>query len=60
MQLEEKDYFGLIYFDRENNRLWLDNDKRMRHQLKGEDPIFYFQVKFYPPEPALVQEDLTR
>ena len=26
----------------------------------GVDPIFYFQVKFYPPEPALLQEDITR
>lgn len=26
----------------------------------GMDPVFYFQVKFYPPEPALLQEDITR
>jgi hypothetical protein len=26
----------------------------------GVEPIFYLQVKFYPPEPALLQEDLTR
>jgi len=26
----------------------------------GVDPIFYFQVKFYPPEPILLQEDITR
>jgi hypothetical protein len=26
----------------------------------GVDPIFYLQVKFYPPEPILLQEDLTR
>lgn len=26
----------------------------------GVDPVFYLQVKFYPPEPALLQEDLTR
>lgn len=26
----------------------------------GASPVFYFQVKFYPPEPALLQEDLTR
>ncbi|CAF1349802.1 unnamed protein product [Rotaria sp. Silwood1] len=60
MRLEEKDYFGLIYIDNENNRYWLDNDKRARSQLKGLDSIFYFQVKFYPPEPALLQEDITR
>lgn len=26
MQLEEKDYFGLIYFDRENNRVSFENE----------------------------------
>jgi hypothetical protein len=60
MRLEEKDYFGLMFMNNENTKCWLDNDKRVRSQLKGIDPIFYFQVKFYPPEPALLQEDLTR
>ncbi|CAF1331484.1 unnamed protein product, partial [Rotaria sordida] len=60
IRLEEKDYFGLTFIDNENNRCWLDNDKRVRSQLKGVDSIFYFQVKFYPPEPALLQEDITR
>ncbi|CAF3769945.1 unnamed protein product [Rotaria magnacalcarata] len=60
MRLEEKDYFGLTFVDNENHKCWLDNDKRARGQLKGHDPVFYFQVKFYPPEPALLQEDITR
>ncbi|UJR32117.1 hypothetical protein I4U23_019585 [Adineta vaga] len=60
INLEEKDYFGLTFLNNENTRAWLDNDKRVRSQLKGVEPIFYLQVKFYPPEPALLQEDLTR
>ncbi|CAF1071160.1 unnamed protein product [Adineta ricciae] len=60
MHLEEKDYFGLTFLNNEKCRAWLDNDKRVRSQLKGVEPIFYLKVKFYPPEPALLQEDLTR
>ncbi|CAF3259287.1 unnamed protein product [Rotaria sp. Silwood2] len=60
INLEEKDYFGLTFINNENTRAWLDNDKRVLSQLKGVDPVFYFQVKFYPPEPALLQDDLTR
>ncbi|CAF1295915.1 unnamed protein product [Adineta steineri] len=60
IHLEEKDYFGLTFSNNEHNRAWMDNDKRVRSQLKGVDPVFYLQVKFYPPEPALLQEDLTR
>ncbi|CAF0813088.1 unnamed protein product, partial [Didymodactylos carnosus] len=60
MRLEEKDYFGLMFLDSQNMRLWLNNNKRVRSQLKGVEPIFYFRTKFYPPEPALLQEDLTR
>ena len=26
----------------------------------GMNASFYFQVKFYPPEPVLLQEDITR
>jgi erythrocyte membrane protein band 4.1 len=76
IHLEEKDYFGLTFINNEKTKCWLDNDKRVRSQLKGKDegefnkriseiisgvdPIFRFHVKFYPPEPALLQEDLTR
>jgi hypothetical protein len=35
MHLEEKDYFGLTFLNNENTRAWLDNDKRVRSQLKG-------------------------
>ncbi|CAL8073603.1 unnamed protein product [Calicophoron daubneyi] len=58
----EADYFGLTYV---SNKLktwfWLDLEKRISKQLRnGEQWIFSFQVKFYPPEPTLLQEDITR
>ncbi|CAF3750248.1 unnamed protein product [Adineta steineri] len=60
IRLEEKDYFGLNFIDNENNKCWLNNDKYVKSQLKGIHAIFYLQVKFYPPEPILLQEDITR
>lgn len=34
--LVEKDYFGLVYVDRENTRNWLAADKKISKQLKSE------------------------
>ncbi|KAJ8931592.1 hypothetical protein NQ314_015454, partial [Rhamnusium bicolor] len=51
INLIEKDYFGLVYADRHDPRNWLDLDKRITKFLK---------VKFYPPDPAQLQEDITR
>jgi len=60
VNLLEKDYFGLKYFDKkENSFLWVQNDRRLSKQLK-EPMKAIFQVKFYPPDPAQLQEDLTR
>lgn len=58
----ETDYFGLTYV---SNKLrtwfWLDTDRKISKQLRtGEQWLFSFQVKFYPPEPTLLQEDITR
>jgi len=58
--LIEKDYFGFLYVDHRDKILtWLHMDRRLNKQLK-EDRKCIFQVKFYPPEPAQLQEDLTR
>jgi erythrocyte membrane protein band 4.1 len=58
--LLEKDYFGLLYLDkRDKIYTWLQADRRLQKQLK-DDRRCLFQVKFYPPEPAQLQEDLTR
>ncbi|KAF3423735.1 hypothetical protein E2986_09349 [Frieseomelitta varia] len=60
MNLMEKDYFGLIYEDRHDTRNWLDLDKRIAKFVKNEPWKFNFEVKFYPPDPAQLQEDITR
>ncbi|KAL3286911.1 hypothetical protein HHI36_001396 [Cryptolaemus montrouzieri] len=60
INLIEKDYFGLIYADRHDPRNWLDLEKRISKFLKSEPWDFSFEVKFYPPDPAQLQEDITR
>ncbi|XP_043492155.1 protein 4.1 homolog [Polistes fuscatus] len=60
MNLLEKDYFGLVYEDKDDSRNWLDLDKRIVKFVKNEPWKFSFEVKFYPPDPAQLQEDITR
>ncbi|KAF5270217.1 hypothetical protein FQA39_LY08431 [Lamprigera yunnana] len=60
INLVEKDYFGLIYADRHDSRNWLDLEKRVSKFLKVEPWKVNFEVKFYPPDPAQLQEDITR
>ena len=60
VQLTEKDYFGFLHVDsRDKTLTWLHGDRTLAKQLK-EDKKCFFQVKFYPPEPAQLQEYLTR
>ncbi|KAK0170633.1 hypothetical protein PV328_008460 [Microctonus aethiopoides] len=60
MNLLEKDYFGLIYEDKHDLRNWLDLDRRIGKFVKSEPWKFSFEVKFYPPDPAQLHEDITR
>ncbi|CAG2114737.1 unnamed protein product [Medioppia subpectinata] len=60
LNLLEKDYFGLSYRDHEDSRNWLNLDKRMGKQIQNLPWIFNFEVKFYPPDPTQLQEDITR
>ncbi|XP_044002235.1 uncharacterized protein LOC122848315 isoform X2 [Aphidius gifuensis] len=60
MNLMEKDYFGLIYEDKTDPRNWLDLDRRIGKFIKTEPWRFNFEVKFYPPDPSQLQEDITR
>ncbi|XP_018563354.1 protein 4.1 homolog isoform X3 [Anoplophora glabripennis] len=60
INLIEKDYFGLVYSDRHDPRNWLDLDKRISKFMKVDPWRFSFEVKFYPPDPAQLQEDITR
>ncbi|XP_058792389.1 uncharacterized protein LOC131664926 isoform X2 [Phymastichus coffea] len=60
LNLVEKDYFGLIYEDKYDSRNWLDLQRRISKFLKNEPWKFNFEVKFYPPDPSQLQEDITR
>ncbi|XP_034851911.1 band 4.1-like protein 3 isoform X6 [Mirounga leonina] len=60
LNLLEKDYFGLTYRDAENQKNWLDPAKEIKKQIRSGAWHFSFNVKFYPPDPAQLSEDITR
>ncbi|XP_066479767.1 band 4.1-like protein 3 isoform X5 [Tiliqua scincoides] len=60
LNLLEKDYFGLTYQDMENQKNWLDPAKEIKKQIRSGAWHFSFNVKFYPPDPAQLSEDITR
>ncbi|XP_023335425.1 band 4.1-like protein 3 [Eurytemora carolleeae] len=60
VNLLEKDYFGFKYFDKKDDiYLWVQSDRRLNKQIK-EPMKCLFQVRFYPPDPSQLHEDLTR
>nr|XP_046229103.1 band 4.1-like protein 2 isoform X2 [Scatophagus argus] len=60
LNLMEKDYFGLIYKDGHEQKCWLDPTKEIKRQIRSNNWQFAFNVKFYPPDPSLLTEDITR
>ncbi|XP_027052365.1 band 4.1-like protein 3 [Pocillopora verrucosa] len=61
IEVAEKDYFGLRYIDEKDGQYnWLDPLRPIKKQLKHEPYHFYFAVKFYPPNPTALVEDITR
>ncbi|XP_027142934.1 titin isoform X8 [Larimichthys crocea] len=60
VNLLEKDYFGLANWETPTNKTWLEATKEIRKQVSGAVYEFTFNVKFYPPDPAQLTEDLTR
>ncbi|XP_048385988.2 band 4.1-like protein 3 isoform X16 [Stegostoma tigrinum] len=60
LNLLEKDYFGLTFRDSENQKNWLDPAKEIKKQIRSGLWQFAFNVKFYPPDPAQLSEDITR
>uniref|UniRef100_A0A8C6KGL3 Erythrocyte membrane protein band 4.1 like 2 n=1 Tax=Nothobranchius furzeri TaxID=105023 RepID=A0A8C6KGL3_NOTFU len=60
LNLLEKDYFGLIYKDNHEQKCWLDPTKEIKRQIRSNNWQFTFNVKFYPPDPSLLTEDITR
>ncbi|XP_023186463.1 titin homolog isoform X7 [Xiphophorus maculatus] len=60
VNLLEKDYFGLAIWETPTGKTWLEPIKEIRKQVSGGVYEFTFNVKFYPPDPAQLTEDLTR
>ncbi|XP_027139718.1 band 4.1-like protein 2 isoform X10 [Larimichthys crocea] len=60
LNLLEKDYFGLTYTDTHEQKCWLDPTKEIKRQIRSNNWQFAFNVKFYPPDPSLLTEDITR
>ncbi|XP_039603390.1 band 4.1-like protein 2 isoform X11 [Polypterus senegalus] len=60
LNLLEKDYFGLTYRDNADQKNWLDPAKEIKRQIRSLPWQFAFNVKFYPPDPSQLTEDITR
>ncbi|XP_053432593.1 protein 4.1 isoform X22 [Nycticebus coucang] len=60
LNLLEEDYFGLAVWDNGTSKTWLDSAKEIKKQVRGVPWNFTFNVKFYPPDPAQLTEDITR
>ncbi|XP_055982378.1 band 4.1-like protein 2 isoform X6 [Sorex fumeus] len=60
LNLLEKDYFGLSIQENTEQKNWLDPAKEIKKQLRNLPWLFTFNVKFYPPDPSQLTEDITR
>ncbi|XP_050805454.1 band 4.1-like protein 2 isoform X4 [Gopherus flavomarginatus] len=60
LNLLEKDYFGLLIRDNSDQKNWLDSSKEIKRQVRSLPWLFTFNVKFYPPDPSQLTEDITR
>ncbi|NXA35489.1 E41L2 protein, partial [Eudromia elegans] len=60
LNLLEKDYFGLVFYENPDQKNWLDPSKEIKRQIRSLPWLFTFNVKFYPPDPSQLTEDITR
>ncbi|KAJ3602219.1 hypothetical protein NHX12_029978, partial [Muraenolepis orangiensis] len=60
LNLLENDYFGLSHSDADTQKNWLDPSKDIKKQMRNSMWNFAFSVKFYPPDPSQLTEDITR
>ncbi|XP_056123277.1 FERM domain-containing protein 5 [Rhinichthys klamathensis goyatoka] len=61
LNLLEKDYFGIRFVDPDKQRHWLEFSKPITKQMRSQPPYtMCLRVKFYPPDPAALKEDITR
>ncbi|XP_078728798.1 protein 4.1-like isoform X3 [Lampetra fluviatilis] len=60
LNLLERDYFSLTYKDASDQKNWLDPIKEIKKQLMHSPWLVSFNVKFYPPDPSHLLEDISR
>lgn len=60
LNVAERDYFGLLIHTPLDPRIWLDLERPLSKYFRSDPWIVDFAVKFYPPEPAQLHEDITR
>ncbi|XP_078275315.1 uncharacterized protein LOC144604582 isoform X2 [Rhinoraja longicauda] len=60
LNLLEKDYYGLTFCDSDSQKNWLDPSKDIKKQIRNGPWHLAFTVKFYPPDPTELTEDITR
>ncbi|XP_039180290.1 band 4.1-like protein 2 isoform X3 [Crotalus tigris] len=60
LNLLERDYFGLLFQDHTDQKNWLDSSKEIKKQVHNLPWQFTFNVKFYPPDPSQLTEEITR
>ncbi|ESN95274.1 hypothetical protein HELRODRAFT_86976 [Helobdella robusta] len=60
LSLNEVDYFGCTYKENKNTKVWLNNNKKIFKQISNTPWVFSFEVKFYPPDPTCLNEEITR
>ncbi|XP_015282155.1 PREDICTED: tyrosine-protein phosphatase non-receptor type 21 isoform X2 [Gekko japonicus] len=62
LELREITYFSLWYYNKQNQRRWIDLDKPLKKQLDkyALEPTVYFGVVFYVPSVSQLQQEITR
>jgi hypothetical protein len=55
-------YFSLWYYNKQNQRRWVDLEKPLKKQLDKHalEPTVYFGVLFYVPSVSQLQQEITR
>ncbi|KAL0811656.1 hypothetical protein ABMA28_009106 [Loxostege sticticalis] len=60
LDLLERDYFGLLHQQRGDPRVWVDLNRRLSKTFRNEPWDVRLAVKFYPPEPSELRDDVSR
>ncbi|XP_010614636.1 tyrosine-protein phosphatase non-receptor type 21 [Fukomys damarensis] len=62
LELREVTYFSLWYYNKQNQRRWVDLEKPLKKQLDKHalEPTIYFGVVFYVPSVSQLQQEITR